>query len=304
MSLGLLLPPSSCAGANLEAQQNEPTAVRVGQVTAVAWPGQRRLALELAERANRPTEWPGLGRRSPGPLQLIIVPDARRLDSLSQGRAPAWGAAVAVPGARTILLRADQEDLYATLRHELAHLALHEAVSVRVPLWFDEGYASWAAAEWGRLGVLELNLAVVRGAVPDLRSLDGALRGSATSVGAAYALAVSAVAELARRNPSGSLTPLLERLTAGQSFESSVLATTGLTLGQFDIEWRRTIRKRYSLATWLVAGGGWGTLGVGVWALIRLRRRRDRERRAALDVGWEVAPEDMDTTELDRTPER
>jgi hypothetical protein len=302
--LGLLFPPSSFAGAHLEAQQNEPTAVRVGQVTAVAWPRQRKLALELAERANRPTDWPGLGRRSPGALQLIIVPDAYRLDSLSQGRAPAWGAAVALPGARTILLRADQDDLYATLRHELAHLTLHEAVRVRVPLWFDEGYASWAAAEWGRLGVLELNLAVVRGAVPDLQSLDGALRGSATSAGAAYALAVSAVADLARRNPSGSLTPLLQRLIAGQSFEASVLATTGLTLGQFDIEWRRTIRKRYSLATWLVAGGGWGILGVGVWALIGLRRRRDRERRAALDVGWDVGPEDTDPPELDRTSER
>ena len=52
---------------------------------------------------------------------------------------------------------------------------------------------------------LELNLAVVRGAVPDLRALDGALRGSATTADAAYALAVSAVIELARRNPSGSL---------------------------------------------------------------------------------------------------
>ena len=79
-------------------------------------------------------------------------------NSLTAGRAPSWGAAIAVPGARTILLRADEGDLSRTLRHELAHLALHEAVAVRVPLWFDEGYASWAAGEWDRLGTLELNL--------------------------------------------------------------------------------------------------------------------------------------------------
>ena len=290
------------AGAHLQAQQ-APDAVRVGQVTAVAWPGQRNLALDLAQRANRPTEWPGLGLRSPGAVRLIVVPDARSLDSLTHGRAPSWGAAVAVPGARTILLRADQDDLYATLRHELAHLALHEAVRVRVPLWFDEGYASWAAAEWGRLATLDLNLAVARGAVPDLRALDGALRGSAGSAGPAYALAASAVVELARRNPSGSLTPLMERLASGQGFDASVLATTGLTLSQFDLEWRRAIRRRYSLATWLLAGGGWGVLALGVWGLIRLRRRRDRERRAALDVGWVVTPEDGDASELDRTSE-
>jgi hypothetical protein len=272
-------------------------------VTAVAWPGQLRLAAELAQRADQPTEWPGLGRRDPGPLRLIIVPDARHLDSLTSGRAPSWGAGIAVPGSRTILLRADRDDVYSTLRHELAHLALHQAIDVRVPLWFDEGYASWAAGEWGRQSVLELNLAVVRGAVPDLRSLDGALRGSATTADAAYALAVSAVTELARRNPSGTLTPLLERLEAGEGFEAGVLATTGLTLDQFDIEWRRTVRRRYGLVTWLVAGGGWGVFAFLVWALIRLRRRADRERRAALDQGWSV-PEDTDTPELDRTRER
>ncbi|MEO8088743.1 MAG: peptidase MA family metallohydrolase [Gemmatimonadales bacterium] len=290
-------------GNSLAALQGEPAAVRVGQVTVVTWPGQGSLGVELARRAGRPTEWPGLGLRTPGPLRLIVVPNARQLDSLSGGRAPEWGAGVALPGARTILLRADRDDLYGTLRHELAHLALHQAVKGRVPLWFDEGYASWAAGEWDRLGVLDLNLAVVRGAVPDLRALDGALRGSASTADAAYALAVSAVTELARRNPSRSLTPLLQRLEAGEDFDAAVLATTGLTIPQFDTQWRRTIRRRYSLATWLLAGGGWGILAFSMWALVRIRRKADLPRRAALDEGWELPPETTDTPELDRTQE-
>lgn len=268
-------------------------------MTAVAWPAQRDLALLLAERAGRRTQWPGLGHRTPGPLRLIIVPDGRYLDSLTSGRAPSWGAAIALPGSRTILLRADQGDLYRTLRHELAHLALHQAVRVRVPLWFDEGYASWAAGEWDRLGVLDLNLAVVRGAVPDLRSLDGALRGSAGSADPAYALAVSAVTELARRNPSGSLEPLLGRLMAGEDFEASVQATTGLTMSRFGAEWRRTVRRRYSVITWLLAGGGWGILALSLWALVRARRRADLPRRAALDQGWQIPTETTGAPELD-----
>jgi hypothetical protein len=273
--------------------------VRVGQVTAVSWPSQRHLALELARRAGQSTNWPGLGYRSPGPLQLIIVPDGRHLDSLSLGRAPSWGAAVALPGSRTILLRADQGDVYRTLRHELAHLALHEAVAVRVPLWFDEGYASWAAGEWERLDVLALNLAVIRGKVPDLRSLDGALRGSATAADAAYALAASAVTELARRNPSNSIEPLMARLVEGKDFDAAVLSTTGLTVPQFDAEWRKTIRRRYSLVTWLLAGGGWGILVFSMWLIVRLRRKADLPRRAALDEGWEIAPEPTGAPELD-----
>jgi len=278
--------------------------VQVGRVTAVAWPAQRAVAADLARLADRPAEWPGLGVRDPGPLRLIVVPNAHLLDSLTAGRAPPWGAAIAVPGARTILLRADEGDLVRTLRHELAHLALHEAVAVRVPLWFDEGYAAWAAGEWDRLGTLELNLTVVRGAVPTLTGLDGALRGSASSADAAYALAVSAVAELARRNPTGTLTPLLRRLESGEDFDAAVLATTGLAVGRFEQEWQHAIRRRYTLGNWLLAGGGWLVVALLVAWQVRRRRRTDRVRRAALDDGWDVEPETEQGPELDPTRDR
>ncbi len=270
-------------------------------MTAVAWPEQRALAIELAKVADQPADWPGLGRRSAEALRLIVVPDRRTLDSLTRGRAPEWGAAVALPDERTIMIRADEGDLVRTLRHELAHLALHRAVRVRVPLWFDEGYAAWAAGEWDRFGTLELNLAVVRGAIPSLDTLDGDLRGSASTADAAYALAASAVAELARRHPSGSLAPLLHRLEAGQSFDASVLATTGLTPGRFDQEWRRALRRRYSFGAWLIAGGGWAIVAILVLGLRYFRRRADRARRAALDEGWEVDPEAIGGSELDPT---
>jgi hypothetical protein len=173
-----------------------------------------------------------------------------------------------------------------------------------VPLWFDEGYAGWAAGEWDRLGTLELNLAVVRGAVPDLRTLDGALRGSRSTADAAYALAASAVVELAQLNPSNSLEPLLKRLANGDDFEVGVRTTTGLTLAQFESRWRKTLRRRYSVATWLVAGGGWAVLTLALWALVRRRRRLDQPRRAALDDGWDVPPEELAASELDRTREQ
>jgi hypothetical protein len=276
--------------------------VQVGRVTVVAWPAQRAIALDLARAADRPADWPGLGRRDPGPLHLIVVPNGRTLDSLTSGRAPAWGAAIAEPGERIILLRADQDDLTGTLRHELAHLALHEAVRVRVPLWFDEGYAAWAAGEWERFGGLELNLAVVRGAIPSLTALDGALRGSATTADAAYALATSAVTELARRNPTHTLTPFMQRLEHGDDFDTAVRVTTGLTLDRFEEEWRRSVRRRYTLGQWLIAGGGWAVIGILVLWLVRRRRRTDRARRAALDVGWVVEPETEEGPELDPPP--
>ena len=278
--------------------------MQVGQVTAVAWPDQLDLAIQLAELADRPSDWPGLGRVAPGPMRLVVVPDRRRLDSLTRGRAPRWGAAVALPATRTIVIRADGGDVRRTLRHELAHLALHERVAVRVPLWFDEGYAGWAAGEWERLGVLELNLAVARGALPGFRALDGALRSTQAGADAAYALAYSAVAELARRNPTGTLQPLLGRLVAGEDFDAAVLATTGLTVDRFEEAWQRSVRRRYGLATWLLAGGGWLLVALSVLILVQFRRRADEPRRNALDDGWVVDPEAVDGPELDPTRER
>lgn len=210
------------------------------------------------------------------------------MDSLVRGQAPAWGAALAIPESRTIVLRADAGDLERTLRHELAHLVLHRQIRVRVPLWFDEGYAALAAGEWERLGGLELNLAVARGAVPDFRDLDAALRGTSQAADAAYALAMSAVLELARRNPTGQLDPLFALLAHGDGFESAVLATTGLSLSRFEDVWRRSVRTRYTLVTWIGAGGLWVIVAMVTIVLVWWRRRADRGRRAALDTGWVV----------------
>ncbi len=271
-------------------------------MTAVAWPAQLPLALALAEAADRPFDWPGLGLRDPGPLRLIVVPDQARMRELSGGRAPSWGAGVALPGSRTILIRADARNPAQTLRHELAHLALRRAIRSRTPLWFDEGYASFASGEWDRLDALALNLTVVRGAVPELAELDGALRGRAPSAEASYALAMSAVLELARRNPTGTLEPLIELLTRGLPFDEALQRTTGLNPGQFAVSWRDGVRRRYGVLTWLAAGGLWAVIALGVLGVAWLRRRADRPRRRALDQGW-VIVDDSPDGELDRTRE-
>ena len=264
--------------------------VQVGNVTVVAAQDELNAAMGLAEWADQPAEWPGLGRRTPPPFRLILAHDAAGLNRLTGGRAPAWGAGITLPGPRLVALRADA-DPAGTLRHELAHLVLHDAVQVRLPLWFEEGYAVYAAGEWDLLDALELNYAVVGGSTPGLDSLNRALRGHPAGISTAYALSASAVLELARRNPSRTLTPLVERLAGGMPFDSALVATTGLTPENFDEAWQKGVRKRYSLFTWLAAGGAWALLSLALMAGTYWRRRADRRRRSALDEGWEMPPE-------------
>ena len=271
-------------------------------MTVVASPAHQGVAVALAERAERPLEWPGLGRRVPPPFLLVLADDSAALARLSHGRAPGWGAGVAFPGARTILLRADLPDLDQTLRHELGHLILRVAVSGRLPLWFDEGYAAWGSGELGRMEGLELNLAVASGRVPTLAELDEMLRGSAAAADLAYALAASAVAEIARRPPPGGLEPLLARLSAGEPFDSALESATGLSPDRFEDTWQHALRRRYSVLTWLAAGGMWGVIAFSLGGLLWYRRQRDRPRRAALDDGWVVQQEPEVTPEREADP--
>lgn len=275
----------------------------IGPITVIAAPADLTLAMALAEQAERPQEWPGLGRRGPPPFRLVLARDAADLRRRSGGRAPGWGAGITLPGARLVMIRADQ-DPAGTLRHELAHLILHDAVRGRVPLWFDEGYATYATGGSGALEALTLNYAVVRGATPGLDSLDEALRGHPAGISTAYALAGTAVIELARRNPEHSLVPLMGLLTAGVPFNEAVLRTTGLTVERFDEAWQATTRQRYGLFTWIIAGGAWAILGLTVIATARWRRRRDLPRRAALDVGWELPPPEDDLLPTSLDPSR
>ncbi len=265
--------------------------MQVGSVTVIAPPARRGLAVALAERAEAPLTWPGLGRRRPPPFTLMLADDSLAMARLTRGRAPGWGAGVAFPGARAVILRADLPDLEQTLRHELGHLVLRDVVRGRLPLWFEEGYAVYGAGEFGRSDALALNLAVAAGRVPSLQELDAMLRGSATSADLAYALAASALEEIARRPAPGGLGPLLERLGAGEDFDAALLGATGLTEDRFEEAWRLGLRRRYNLITWVVTGGMWAILALSLGLLAWERRRRDRPRREALNVGWELPPE-------------
>lgn len=263
-------------------------AVQVGSVTVVAEPRHRNLGIALAEQADQPVNWPGLGRESPPPFTLILAEDSLQMARITRGRAPAWGAGVAFPQARLIVLRADLPEIRQTLRHELAHLVLRSNGRVRVPLWFDEGYASWATGELGAGEVLELNLAVATGRVPGLQEIDRMLRSSARTADLAYALAASAVGDIARRPEPGGLGRMLAMLRDGQPFDSALAASTGLSTERFQEQWQRNMGRRYGLITWAVAGGLWLVLACAVMLLWWVRRERDRPRRVALDQGWVI----------------
>lgn len=284
MALGLEV----CLAAGIAVLQGGPEAIQVGRVTAIYWPGDEGIAAALAELADRAYQWPGIGTYAPDEMRLIVT-RGHTFDSLTAGRIPGWGAGAALTGSNTIVVRLGG-DPRRVLRHELAHLVLHRVVR-RVPLWFDEGYAAFAAGEWDRLDALRVNLAILRGRIPDLRGLDRALRGGPGEAEAAYALATTAVLLLNRLGGPQGLGPLIVNLRTGEDFDYALRVTYGMTLGQFEKRWREDVRSLYG---WLAVGTSVAVLWVAVLAVVGtvwiLRRSRYRRKKKALDVGWVVDP--------------
>jgi hypothetical protein len=274
-------------------------------VTAVAWPHEQALAVALAEAADHTPPFPGVGRLGERPIRLILAPSRSAFDSLTRWRLPSWSEGAAFPQSGTVVLLAGSppDRMAGALRHELAHLALRWRVGHGLPLWFEEGYAAVASAEWDRLDALKLNWQIARGVQLDLDQLDRALRSDRVDAGTAYALATTAVLLLDRWGGTQGLGPLIDHLASEPTFDAALRATYHMTEGDFETRWQRDVARRYGWLSWAGAAGVfWAALGLVLIWLVRVRRRRDRARRALLDEGWALPeegwapPEDDDPT--------
>jgi len=283
LALMLLSPlPTTHYPLSVGHSQDAPERLDRGRFIVVFFPRDRQLAGSLAAHAIATDTFPGL----PRPQQRVtvaIAPDERRFRTWA-GDAPEWGIAVAFPESRRIVLQgsragSDAGDPLSVLRHELAHLALHEFLGDLPPRWFDEGYASYAAREWGREEILATNLALALRGMPSLDELEESFGHGASAAQSAYALAYRAVAELARTDPQRGLSLFLAQWRATRSFERALRLAYGMTSAHFEKRWNERTRSQYGLLALASNLTVAGLLLLFVLAPLYVsRRRRDRRR--------------------------
>jgi len=241
------------------------------------------LAHAILARAAATDTFPGLPRPTERVL-IAIAPDHGRFREWSGSGAPEWGAAVAIPDERRIVMQGSNAGSGAgnpmqVLRHELAHLALHEYLGDLPPRWFDEGYASVAAGEWDRDAALSTSVGLVFHGVPRLDSLDAEFQGGESQAGGAYALSYRAVTELAALDPDRGLTLFFRYWRQTSSMDVAIRRAYGMTEDAFEQRWReRTMRRYGALAVMANMTLALGLLGIVIVPLYVMRRRRDRMR--------------------------
>lgn len=280
--------------------QEPPERIDRGRFSAVFFSSERRLAQSLIASAAARDTYPGLPRPRAKVL-LMLAPDNARFREWVGPGAPEWGSAIAFPESNRIVMQgkraaSDAGDPEVVFRHELAHLALHEQLGDRPPRWFDEGYASFAAGEWGREELLAANVGLLIGGTPSLSELEKGFHGGPARAEASYALAHRAVVELSELDRERGLALFFQYWKSTNSLDRSVRSAYGMTLSAFETRWRqRTISRYGGLALFanftLASIAGLIILGPLYWS----RRRRMKRKMAEMlvvDAAQEKAAEE------------
>ncbi len=258
-----------------------------GRFTVVSEARDARLARALLAAAQANDSFPGLPRPKAHVL-IAVAPNAERFRQWVGPHAPEWGAAIAIPDEQRLVLQggragSDAGDPVVVLRHELAHLALHERMGRLPPRWFDEGYASVAAGEWTRDEAFATSLAMVWRTLPSLERLENGFFAGASEATWSYAMAYRVVSELQALDPSAGLANFFSYWKTTGSMEKALRQAYGITGEQFEKHWQARTRRRYGALSLVTnVSAVFGLFGVMLLPLFISRRRRDRRRLEAM----------------------
>jgi|HubBroStandDraft_2_1064218.scaffolds.fasta_scaffold11453_3 hypothetical protein len=228
-------------------------------------------------------------------LAHALVRVARTPDQMNQlsprgAPPPEYAAAVAYPSEHLVLLSMqapytwDGTDLAELLGHELAHVALSDAVADHaVPRWFNEGLAIHESGEipWARTETL-WNASLSRRLLP-LAELDQSLPTDRLDVSVAYAEAADVVRFLMRDADRARFGSLIERVRGGAPFERALGDAYDSDIRKLEYEWREEVARRFGY--WPVLTGG-GLLWVLISALAVAAWVKKRRRAKAQLAQW------------------
>jgi len=295
----LIVPTAACVfalGTLACASPDGASAVRQPPMRVSVEPGLESFETTVVRAEPVWASLPGIG--SPADVlqdtvHVWVVRDLASLDSVGLARRETWVAGVADPARLRIGLPVGRSDadLRATMRHEVAHLALHATTGGNYPLWLTEGYAQLATGRWGVDDAWRLRFAFAREGGESLRRIRLRFRRGQLDAQVDYMLAYTAVYQLYALGGDAGLRSLFRALDEGSALDAAIRSVYGITEAQFEQAWRRSVTDRYG---WLYlvsrASVFWILITLLVAWLSFLRFRRDRRRLDEMRE-WEATSE-------------
>lgn len=241
-----------------------------------------------------------LGQKVLEHVTVRVAPTFADMARLAPADAPPpdYASGVAYNGLHLVLLTmlqprgAEAVDLDEVFRHELAHVALEDAVQGRhVPVWFNEGLAIALSGEleWPRRETL--GRATLSGTLIPLADLDRSFPRDNFEVSIAYAEAADFMRFLTRKSDRLRFAAVIDRVREDQTFERAIAEAYGSELRRLEFEWHADLERRFSIIPVLTGGGLLWVLVMGGFVYVYVRKKR---RAQAILARWarEEAMED------------
>lgn len=193
----------------------------------------------------------------PDTIVVLIAIRREQFDSAVGGRFPDWGVGCAIPERNTIivlspLLYPYRISLPEVLRHELAHLYLHQLVGwARLPRWMDEGFAMLIGHQWRFGDDWLVTRAVLTGEVLSLRQIDGLNRFPEGKARLGYTESYLAMKYFLDEYGWESFLLFLSELRRHNQLDPAFIAAVGLDYAGFQQEYSRYLETQYNWITLL-----------------------------------------------------
>jgi peptidase MA superfamily protein len=195
---------------------------------------------------------------------------------------PGYAAGVAYPYLDLVLLTVFPKqhnpdfDLKQVFKHELAHLALKDAVAgAHVPRWLNEGFAVHFSGESSLERMKTLWTASLARTLLPLREIDARFPDDAVETPIAYAESADVVRYMLRTRDRERFMAMLRRVRNGQTFDNALSDAYGLDVPRLEEEWLADVAKRYSFLPVLLSSMVWMS-AIGLFVVGYYRRRKQQ----------------------------
>jgi|GEM_PF-2359601 len=169
-------------------------------------------------------------------------------------KAPTWSVGIAYPKKRLIVLRGDAtqgpDEILRTLRHELAHIFLHNFSDRKIPKWFSEGFSMYFEDKRGLSRSFRLMRQAFTNSYIDIDTLEDSFPDNPLDVQNAYLTSSEFFSYLLSEIKEEGLYKVFEYVKEGLTFKLAIYRVSGKTVTEIEREFKRTSRFRYA---WLPA---------------------------------------------------
>lgn len=215
---------------------------------------------------------------------VYVVGDLNQFNAMTENMAPDWGAAVAIPYMKRMVLKSPEKfnlnkSLEELLAHEFTHLYLADKVSFgELPRWFNEGMSMYMSSEWGWSNNLSMSKAAAFGQLIPLRGIERINSFNEGKAQVAYAQSYLAVQFMIEHYSEKSVNVFVKELALGHPFDQAIYQATGSSMSEFEADYKIYLNQRFNwVSLFMDTILFWIFLAfvviAGFW--VKFRKRRD-----------------------------